>query len=39
MAAIVPEATELGFMQYGSVKWNGTTLLVARSAATGEDGF
>ncbi|MEO5804916.1 glycine cleavage system aminomethyltransferase GcvT [Devosia sp.] len=39
MAAIVPEATELGFMQYGSFKWNGTTLVVARSGYTGEDGF
>ncbi len=39
MAAIVPAATELGFMQYGSFLWASTTLVVARSGYTGEDGF
>lgn len=39
MAAIVPQATELGFMTYASIPWEGTTLVVARSGYTGEDGF
>lgn len=39
MADIVPEATELGFMTYGSFKTAFDTLVVARSGYTGEDGF
>ncbi|WDR02518.1 glycine cleavage system aminomethyltransferase GcvT [Devosia algicola] len=39
MGTIVPAATDLGFMNYGSFAWNGTTLTIARSGYTGEDGF
>jgi aminomethyltransferase len=39
MTAIVPEATELGFMQYGTWEWHGARLVIARSGYTGEDGF
>lgn len=39
MAGFVPEATELGFMHYGSFDWRGTRLVVSRSGYTGEDGF
>lgn len=39
IAGIVPQATGLGFMNYASIRWQGTTLVVARSGYTGEDGF
>jgi len=39
MAEIVPEATELGFMTYGSFKSVFDTLVISRSGYTGEDGF
>ncbi|WDR06547.1 glycine cleavage system aminomethyltransferase GcvT [Devosia rhodophyticola] len=39
MASIAPGATELGFMHYGAFAWNDTTLIIARSGYTGEDGF
>lgn len=39
MAHVVPEAAELGFMQYGSFSWHGERLIVSRSGYTGEDGF
>jgi aminomethyltransferase len=39
MGALVPGATELGFMTYGVFDWDGTTLTVSRSGYTGEDGF
>jgi aminomethyltransferase len=39
MAGFVPDATDLGFMTYGSFDWNGTRLVIARSGYTGEDGF
>jgi aminomethyltransferase len=39
MRDLAPAATELGFMHYGPVPWQGTTLIVSRSGYTGEDGF
>jgi aminomethyltransferase len=39
MATIVPAATGLGFMTYGSFSWGDTRLVVSRSGYTGEDGF
>ncbi len=39
MSAVVPGATELGFMTYGAFDWNGGRLTVSRSGYTGEDGF
>ncbi|HEY0034880.1 MAG TPA: glycine cleavage system aminomethyltransferase GcvT [Devosia sp.] len=39
MAHVVPEAAELGFMQYGSFPWRGERLMISRSGYTGEDGF
>jgi aminomethyltransferase len=39
MEKLVPEAIKLGFMNYASFPWNGTTLVIARSGYTGEDGF
>jgi aminomethyltransferase len=39
LAQIVPDAIKLGFMNYASFAWNGTTLVIARSGYTGEDGF
>jgi len=39
MADIVPEATGLAFMTYGSFRTAFDTLVVARSGYTGEDGF
>ena len=39
MAALVPDATGLGFMTYAPFAWQGTELVVSRSGYTGEDGF
>lgn len=39
IAHIAPAAADLGFMTYGAFPWNGTTLIIARSGYTGEDGF
>lgn len=39
MAHVVPEAAELGFMQFGSFPWRGERLTISRSGYTGEDGF
>jgi aminomethyltransferase len=39
VARIVPDAIKLGFMNYASFAWSGTTLVIARSGYTGEDGF
>lgn len=39
MAALVPEATDLGFMQFGTFDWKGVSLTISRSGYTGEDGF
>jgi aminomethyltransferase len=39
IAHIAPPAADLGFMTYGAFPWNGTTLIIARSGYTGEDGF
>jgi aminomethyltransferase len=39
MAAIIPEAADLGFMTYGAYPWGEGMLLVSRSGYTGEDGF
>jgi len=39
MAAIIPEATDLGFMNYGAYDWGKEQVFVARSGYTGEDGF
>ncbi len=39
MANLVPQATELGFMHYGTYPWNGTRLTISRAGYTGEDGF
>lgn len=39
MAGFVPEASGLGFMNYGVWDWSGTRLTIARSGYTGEDGF
>ncbi len=39
MAALVPQAADLGFMQYGTYEWNGVRVTISRSGYTGEDGF
>lgn len=39
MRGLVPAASDLGFMTYGSYEWQGTRLVVSRSGYTGEDGF
>jgi aminomethyltransferase len=39
MAHVVPQAAELGFMQFGVFDWQGEELIVSRSGYTGEDGF
>jgi aminomethyltransferase len=36
---VAPEAADLSFMTYGAFDWNGSTLIIARSGYTGEDGF
>jgi aminomethyltransferase len=39
MATLVPPATGLSFMTYGSFAFEGTELVISRSGYTGEDGF
>lgn len=39
MAALLPEATQLGFMQFATLDWNSTAITVSRAGYTGEDGF
>jgi aminomethyltransferase len=39
MASLVPEAVELGFMNYGAFSWGKDKVFIARSGYTGEDGF
>jgi len=39
MAALVPDATQLGFMQVREFDWNGVPVTISRSGYTGEDGF
>ncbi|PXA97395.1 glycine cleavage system aminomethyltransferase GcvT [Nostoc sp. 3335mG] len=39
MAALVPEAADLGFMNYGVYEWGEDKVFVSRSGYTGEDGF
>ncbi|VDS04073.1 Aminomethyltransferase [Devosia equisanguinis] len=39
MSALVPDAAQLGFMQYGRYEWNGVKATISRSGYTGEDGF
>ena len=39
MAALLPEATQLGFMQVRDFDWNGVSVTISRSGYTGEDGF
>ena len=39
MATLVPEATQLGFMQVREFDWNGVPVTISRSGYTGEDGF
>ena len=39
MGQLVPEAGELGFMEYRTFDWDGTRIVVSRSGYTGEDGF
>jgi aminomethyltransferase len=39
LEAVVPGATELGFMQGGPFNWKGHHLWISRSGYTGEDGF
>ncbi len=39
MGALIPDATDLGFMTYGVFDWQGGRLTVSRSGYTGEDGF
>ncbi|KQT49603.1 hypothetical protein ASG47_04610 [Devosia sp. Leaf420] len=39
MAALMPEATDLGFMQFGDFDCNGVPVTIARCGYTGEDGF
>jgi len=39
MAALIPDATDLGFMQFGTFDWNGVAVTVSRAGYTGEDGF
>jgi aminomethyltransferase len=39
MAGILPEALDLGFMQFRRIEHEGAGLVVSRSGYTGEDGF
>ncbi len=39
MAALIPDAAQLGFMQVRQFDWNGVPVTVSRSGYTGEDGF
>ncbi len=39
MASEIPEAADLGFMNYGAFNWGRDKVFVARSGYTGEDGF
>jgi aminomethyltransferase len=39
MAAIIPQAADLGFMQFGAFDWNGVAVTISRAGYTGEDGF
>lgn len=39
MAALVPEAADLGFMQFAEFDWNGAPVTISRCGYTGEDGF
>ncbi|SMQ59740.1 aminomethyltransferase [Devosia lucknowensis] len=39
IAALIPEAVTLGFMNYGAFSWGQDKVFVARSGYTGEDGF
>ena len=39
IAALVPDATQLGFMQVREFDWNGVPITISRSGYTGEDGF
>ena len=39
MAALLPEATDMGFMQFGEFDWNGVPVTISRCGYTGEDGF
>ena len=39
IGALVPGATDLGFMTHGVFDWDGGRLTVSRSGYTGEDGF
>ena len=39
MASLVPEATQLGFMQVREFDWNGVPVTISRSGYTGEVGF
>lgn len=39
MAALIPEAADLGFMTYGAYRWGHDTVFISRSGYTGEDGF
>ncbi|QYO77571.1 glycine cleavage system aminomethyltransferase GcvT [Devosia salina] len=39
MATLVPDATQLGFMQVREFDWNGVPVTISRSGYTGEDGF
>lgn len=39
LETLVPGATDLGFMNYGSFAWGNEELTIARCGYTGEDGF
>jgi aminomethyltransferase len=39
MTDLLPEATELGFMQFADFDWNGEPITISRAGYTGEDGF
>ncbi len=39
LAALVPDAAALAFMQWGRFAWEGEELWISRSGYTGEDGF
>jgi glycine cleavage system T protein len=39
MASEIPDAVDLGFMNYGAFSWGKDKVFVARSGYTGEDGF
>jgi aminomethyltransferase len=39
MSDLLPEATELGFMQFADFDWNGEPITISRAGYTGEDGF